>query len=195
MAIAAPRMARAATNPAAANTDAQHEQVAAAFADELLYAVDFKLALRDGVTGSLANFYFANLRPEWRKAVNDAVSEEVDAARPSLDAIIGRQLAKEMSLEELQAGLVTMRDPAMAATMKANHGRPASSATLAPLQPEAQRAASSPAGQSLSRKMDRFDEMIAPVKADLVFAVMPGVLRRFGDKTAALEAKQRTAAR
>jgi hypothetical protein len=190
LAIAAPRAVQAATNPVAVNTDAQREQVAIAFVDEFFATAGYK-PLQDAFAGALGAWYFANLRPEWRTALNEAASEELDADRPTVDAIMARQLAKDMTLDELQAGLVIIRDPAMAAALKANLGHAPSSNALPPLQLDAQRAAVSPAGQSFGRKFDRFDELMSPVKPDLTFAVMPGVLRRFGEKAEAVEAQKR----
>jgi hypothetical protein len=51
-----------------------------------------------------------------------------------------------------------------------------------------------PAGSSFVNKLQKIDDVMDPVQLQVMATVMPGVMKRFGEKADAAEVQKRTAA-
>ena len=51
-----------------------------------------------------------------------------------------------------------------------------------------------PAGSSFVTKLQKIDDVMAPIQIEVIATVMPGVMKRFGEKAEAAEVSKRAAA-
>ncbi len=174
--------------PAAAQTP-DAERRGAEVAQLLLAKVDFGPLLAKEMADAGKGFTLDGARPEYASLVSEALAEEIAARRPLLEQLIGRQLARRLTGEELDVGRQIAADPVvqqMIATA-ANGGTP----DLSRASPALQRLVTSPAGVGFVSKLSDFNVMMQGIQVEFVVAVMPGALRRMADK---MEASERTRA-
>ena len=128
-------------------------------------------------------------RPEWKSLFEQAFLEELDHDLPKLHALFGRSLAAAMSQAELEAGLALLKTSGGQAMLRpsATGDRP----TLTPAQErELQRALRSAEARRFASKLSGVEIGGDADKAALMTELLPGVLRRFGEKAEALEARR-----
>lgn len=167
-----------------AATDALGRQVA----HELLSAVDMVDLVKQGAMSNAGAFdAFGKVRPEWKALMLEAIDEAVTQDAPGIEALLGRALAKSMSADELNAGLVVFRDPqARAAIAAASRHQPVASS--ASCSSECLRAMNSPAGRGFLQKMGA---AFGPqAQTDMIALVVPDMFIRFGEKAKAAEARR-----
>jgi hypothetical protein len=169
--MAAPEASWAADNQTAVN-------VATA-----MYGPAYKRMLHDALVPPLIDGMSAMIRPEWRPYVAEAVDEELDADAPAVCALLGQGLAGAATPDELAAGLVVVRDPAIQIALKAVAEKTARADQQVMPTAETQAALNSPAGRGFVQKVfGNLAKVVDPVRDDLLRAVMPGVFRRLGQK-------------
>ena len=164
--------------------DALGQQVA----HEMLAAVDMVDLVKQGAVHNAAAFdAFGKVRPEWKALMLEAIDEAVTQDTPEIEALLGRALARSMTADELNAGLIFFRDPqARAAIAAASRHQPVASAGSC--SPECMRAMNSPAGRGFMQKMG---VALGPqAQADMIALVVPDMLIRFGEKAKAAEARR-----
>lgn len=129
-------------------------------------------------------------RPEWKPLLEEAFMEEVDHDLPKLHVIFGRELSKVMTEQEIAAGLALMSTRGGRAMLSAA-GRGANSPPNLSRadRREMERIASTPAGRGFIAKMDRVNFGSEASKQEFIGELMPGVMRRFGTKAEALQAR------
>lgn len=161
-------------------------------AGKMLDFIDFKSQVQLGMEGSTLPQSLLSTRPEWAGLFKAAVGEEVDHDMPVIDSIVGQALGKTFTDDELRIGLKIVSDPSLRAIYIAarNGGRP----------PEVQiakateDALATPAGQSFAAKLQTLNDTLQPLLVDVTATVVPGALRRFGEKAEAIEVQKRAAA-
>jgi hypothetical protein len=126
-------------------------------------------------------------RPEWSQYMVEAFQEEVRHDLPVFERILGKVLAREMSVEELKAGVALLKDPSLRATMAA-----ASSGGPRPdrVSKDAERILRTPAGSGFLAKMGDFEKMMEPAFNEFLVELLPGTMRRFGEKAEAGEVRR-----
>jgi hypothetical protein len=174
----------------AADDKAQGEKVAIDVAIAM-YGPAYKRMLHDALVPPLTDGMSGVMRPEWRGYVAEAVDEELDADASAVCAILGRGLAMTATPDELAAGLVAVRDPAIQTVLKGvAEKKPQGDQKIAP-SAETQAALTSPAGRGFAQKVfGNIAKVVDPVREDLLRAVMPGVFRRLGQKASADERRR-----
>lgn len=127
-------------------------------------------------------------RPEWPALFKESIVEEFDHDMPAIEAMLGKGFARYFTLDELRAGTVILADPALQQVMRdAAAGKPAP--TKDPkLARETERLVGTPAGKRFLEKFGKIEGMLDGMTQDLIVEVLPGMLRRFGEKAEALEA-------
>jgi hypothetical protein len=173
----------------AADDKAQGEKTAVDVATAM-YGPAYKRMLHDALVPPLTDGMSGVMRPEWRGYFAEAVDEELDADASAVCAILGRGLSMSATPDELAAGLVAVRDPAIQGALKAlaEHTTPAQ-----PVSPtaETRTVMTTPAGRGFTQKVfGDIAKAVDPVKEDLLRAVMPGVFRRLGQKASADERRR-----
>jgi hypothetical protein len=164
---------------------------AMAFSRTLIEALNFKAIIDQAIAPTLKSPIF-NVRPDWPEIYTEASTEEIERDIPLMSALIGRELAKNFTLEELQAGQAMFHDPAMLAVIKAaSRGEPPPTG-LRPSN-ETIRILQSPAGVSFATKMKNIQQLLEPLQKEFTAAVVPGIMRRFGEKAEAAEARRHVA--
>jgi hypothetical protein len=161
-------------------------------ADKLLDFIDFKAQVRLGMETSTLPDALLDTRPDWKPLFKAAVAEELDHDMPVIDSMVGKSLADTFSDDEIRIGLKIISDPNLRLVYLAaqNGGRP----------PEVQiakateDALASPAGQAFANKLQTVNTVFQPLLVEVTATVVPGALRRFGEKAEALEVQKRAAA-
>src|ERR1700761_2083304 len=161
-------------------------------ADKLLDFIDFKAQVRQGMETSTLPDSLLITRPDWKPLFKAAVAEELDHDMPVIDSMVGKSLADTFSDDEIRIGLKIISDPNLRLVYLAaqNGGRP----------PEVQiaktteDALASPAGQAFANKLQTVNTVFQPLLVEVTATLVPGALRRFGEKAEALEVQRRAAA-
>jgi hypothetical protein len=181
LALVAAPAARAA--PAAA-TPLQMEM-----AGKMLDFIDFKTQVQLGMEGSTLPQSLLGTRPEWDALFKAAIGEEVDHDMPVIDSIIGQALGKTFSDDELKVGLKVMADPNLRTIYIAAQrgGRPPD----VQIAKATEDALATPAGQTFAGKLQTINDTLQPLLVEVTATVVPGALRRFGEKAEAVEVKKR----
>lgn len=152
----------------------------------LLEAADFKAVISKAMTEESASMGDFNFRPNWKQLLIDSMIEETDHDMPALKRLFGRSFANNMTIEQLRAGVVIMRDPAMQQAIAAGaSGRPAP--TTRPAR-QTEKVINSPAGQGFLEKLGHLDTVMSGLENDFIAEIIPGAFRRFADKAEAAEA-------
>ncbi|MDQ0465183.1 hypothetical protein QO010_002967 [Caulobacter ginsengisoli] len=188
-AAAAPQSAaaRAAAVAPAGDTQAQANEIA-----EIMFGIiDLRALITQGFQEGMAGDDVFSFRPEWKGLLTEAAVEEFDHDRPVLIGIFGRMLSQNLTPEEIRVGLIMMRDPAVQKDFADGAaGRPVDS--KAPnYGREYRKAAATPAGASFIRKLDSMDTFSGATQKEMIIELLPGIMRRFGEKAEALEAGRR----
>jgi hypothetical protein len=161
-------------------------------AGKMLDFIDFRSQVQLGMEGSTLPQSLLGTRPEWDALFKAAIGEEVDHDMPVIDSIIGQALGKTFSDEELKVGLKIVSDPNLRAIYIAAQrgGRPPD----VQISKATEDALATPAGQSFADKLQTINDTLQPLLVEVTATVVPGALRRFGEKAEAVEVKKRAAA-
>ena len=187
VATAAPAFAQ--TPRGAAPTSAPLQ---AQLAAKLLDFIDYKAGVRARMTGSNLPPELVSVRPEWENLWKQAMAEELDHDMPTIESMVGKALVKTFSDDEMKAGLQIISDPGLKAIyLAAQSGAKPPDATVAKATDDLM---NTPAGSSFASKLQKIDEVMDPVQIEVMATVMPGVMKRFGEKADAAEVQKRAAA-
>jgi|GEM_PF-6147386 len=167
----------------------ERDRLSAEIVSSMFAVMDLKAAIVKGVEASGDIESFA-VRPEWTGMLKDAMIEEVEHDMPAIQAIFSRGFAEGYTVEELRAGAVMLRDPAVLAAFKAGAEGKTAPRTLR-IGKDAQRAVDSKAGKSFFAKSDQIEVVFKNSEADLLGEIIPGTFRRFADKAEAAEVARR----
>lgn len=148
----------------------------------------FAKAITEGVASGLgANSDFP---PEWNPLFVEAAREEALAKKEVFATVLGALLARNMTDEELQAGVALMENAytrtAIAASLSG--GKAKLPEPTAAERRELDKLMKSKGMQGFTSKMQVLGRLDAQTKTDLIRALAPGMLRRFGEKAEAFEA-------
>jgi len=190
---AAPALAQA-QKPAqarpAASTSGQPLQ--AQLAAKLLDFIDYKAGVRARMTGSTLPPELLAVRPEWEGLWRQAMTEELDHDMPTIESMVGQALVKTFNDDEMKAGMQIVADPALKAIyLAAQSGSNPPNVTVAKATDDLM---NTPSGSAFVAKLQKIDDVMAPVQVEVMATVMPGVMKRFGEKADAAEVKKRSAA-
>jgi len=152
---------------------------------QVLASVDIESAMQAGLEESSRQGMFA-LRPEWRQFMGDAFREQIVRDRELMVALMSRAMSPRFSEEELKAGAAILADPSVRANPRCRGlgGGPAPTAAT-------NRLMASPAGKSFMSKFGEINEILQPVQNQFISSMLPGVMRSFGEKAEAHDAKLR----
>ena len=168
----------------------EQEKLGVALSHEIFQAVDIKTGIAAGAATALAKEDFLQgARPEWSRLLVEALNEEVEQDGPAMEAVLGHTLAKRFTAEEMSAGLVVLRDPAMRAIMgAASRHQPTPPASNPPCGRDCMTAMASPAGRAFMTKFsDLGAVMDKKFQGELIAVIAPGMFIRFGQKAQASE--------
>lgn len=166
--------------------------VQAQLAAKLLDFIDYKNGVRARMTGSTLPPELVAVRPEWEGLWKQAMAEELDHDMPTIESMVGQALVKTFSDDEMKAGLQIVSDPALKAIYLAaqNGGKPPP-VSVAKATDDLM---NTPAGSAFVSKLQKIDTVMDPVQIEVMATVMPGVMKRFGEKADAAEVQKRAAA-
>ncbi len=184
--LMAPGLALAATAPAAS---AKPELQLAA---KLLDFIEYRNAVRRGMEGSTLPAELVAVRPDWTPMFKTAMTEELEHDMPVIESMLASGLRKTFSDDEMKAGLQIVSDKGLKAIyMAAQNGAPEPAVEVAKATEDL---LATPAGQSFASKLQTIHTVLDPVQIEVMATVMPGVMRRFGEKAEASEVAKRAAA-
>jgi hypothetical protein len=180
---AAPALAQA-QRPAAQPIQAQ-------LAARLLDFIDYKAGVRARMTGSTLPPQLLAIRPQWEGLWKQAMAEELDHDMPTIESMVGQALVKTFTDDEMKAGMQIVSDPALKAIyLAAQNGAQPPSVTVAKATDDLM---NTPSGSSFVNKLQKIDDVMDPVQLEVMATVMPGVMKRFGEKADAAEVQKRAA--
>jgi hypothetical protein len=187
LALSAALAVLSATRASAAVTPLQ-----AQMAEKMLEFIDFKTQVQLGMEASTLPQALLSTRPDWTPLFKAAIGEEVDHDMPVIDSMVGQALGKTFTDAELQVGLKIVSDPNLRRIYIAaqNGGRPPD----VEIAKATEDALATPAGQSFASKLQTINDTFQPLLVDVTATLVPGVLRRFGEKAEAIEVQKRAAA-
>lgn len=186
-----------AAHPAWAQSD-ESRQLSREIAHKVLSAIPSD-GLAESASASL-NFLATDFpqRPEWKGFFIEALVEEFDADRPLIEQIVGDAIAQQVTVEELRVGIVMFRGAAgddvariIGATIrhqKAPQPGPEMDTAVRQL-------AADPAGRRFADKLGQMDKLLKGTTNDVVVALIPGMMRRFGEKAEVAERARRGVSR
>jgi hypothetical protein len=181
----------AAPAPAQAQRPAA-QPLPAQLAARLLDFIDYKAGVRARMTGSTLPPELIAVRPEWEGLWKQAMTEELDHDMPTVESMVGQALVKTFTDDEMKAGMQIVADPALKAIyLAAQNGAKPPSVTVAKATDDLM---NTPSGSSFIAKLQKIDDVMAPVQVEVMATVMPGVMKRFGEKADAVEVQKRSAA-
>jgi hypothetical protein len=106
--------------------------------------------------------------------------------------MVGQALVKTFTDDEMKAGLQIVADPALKAIyLAAQSGAQPPSVTVSKATDDLM---NTPNGSSFVAKLQKIDDVMAPVQVEVMATVMPGVMKRFGEKAEGAEVQKRSAA-
>ncbi|MDZ4376154.1 MAG: hypothetical protein U1C74_32635 [Phenylobacterium sp.] len=181
--------------PPASAQSPQSEAVGTELARTIFHAISFEAIITKEMNAEGNPFGDVTSRPEWSGYLADAMREEIAHDLPHLEALFGRALARDMTLAELQIGVVILSDPTMQAMMRAGAEGDTEAEPEGEPSPEMRRALSSREGASFLNKLERLDDILEPLQDEFVVAILPGAFRRFADKADAGETARKAAGR
>jgi hypothetical protein len=184
LALLAPAFAHAATAPASG--------LSVQLASKLLDFIDYKTQVRRNMQGSTLPPELVAVRPNWDPIFKQAMTEELDHDMPVIESMLGATLGKTFSDDEMKAGLKIVADPGLKAIYAAAQAGGSEPQGVA-ISKETDALMNTPAGASFVKKLQGIDTVLAPVQIEVMATVMPGVLRRFGEKADAAEIAKRSA--
>jgi len=185
-------LALLAAAPALAQAPRAGGPVQAQLAAKLLDFIDYKASVRARMTGSNLPPELIAVRPEWEGLWRQAMAEELDHDMPVIESMVGQALVKTFTEDEMKAGMQIVADPALKAIyLAAQSGAQPPGVALAKATDDLM---NTPAGASFVTKLQKIDDVMDPVQLEVMATVMPGVMKRFGEKADAAEVQKRTAA-
>jgi hypothetical protein len=184
LALLGPAAAVAAPAPPAGSLQTQ-------LAAKLLDFIDYKAGVRARMTGSSLPPELVAVRPEWEGMWKQAMGEELDHDMPTIESMVGQALVKTFSDDEMKAGLQIVSDPALKAIyLAAQSGAQPPQVSVAKATRDLM---NTPSGSSFVSKLQNIDAVMDPVQIEVMATVMPGVMKRFGEKADAAEVQKRAA--
>jgi hypothetical protein len=176
---------RPAATPASGKLEVQ-------LASRLLDFIDYKNAVRRGMEGSTLPAELLAVRPDWSPMFKAAMTDELDHDMPVLESMLGAGLRKTFTDDEMKAGMQIVSDKGLKAIyLAAQNGAPEPAVEVAKATEDL---LATPAGQSFATKLQTINTVLDPVQIEVMATVMPGVMRRFGEKAEAAEVQKRAAA-
>lgn len=183
VAFAAPVLAHAA--PAATPLQIQ-------LASRLLEFIDFKNSARRGMETSTLPPELLATRPDWAPTFRAAIADELDHDMPVIESMVGQALGKALTDDEIKAGMQIVSDANLRAIyIAAQNGAPEPNVQIAKASEDT---LATPAGQSFAGKLQTINTVLQPVLLEVTATVVPGALRRFGEKAEAAEVAHRATA-
>jgi hypothetical protein len=183
--LTAPGLSRAASAPTAS---AKPELQLAA---KLLDFIEYRNAVRRGMEGSTLPAELVAVRPDWTPLFKTAMTEELDRDMPVIESMLASGLRKTFSDDEMKAGLQIVSDKSLKAIyLAAQNGAPEPAVEVSK---STEDVLATPAGQSFATKLQTINTVLDPVQIEVMATVMPGVMRRFGEKAEAAEVAKRAA--
>ena len=181
LALAAPAFAAPAASP-----------LQIQMAEKMLDFIGFKTQVQLSMENGTLPLSLLDTRPDWTPMFKAAIAEELDHDMPVIDSMIGQTLGKTFTDDELKVGLTIVSDPNLRAIYTAaQNGAPVPDVQIAKT---TEAALATPAGQSFASKLQTINDALAPLLVDVTATLVPGTLRRFGDKADAAEIAHRAAA-
>jgi len=181
--------------PAQGPPSAEQVQLSLQLSEEMLGVIKFENVVGAAMAKSLpvAGDDVLGAEPKWKGFMVDAMTEELRADREVIVAMLGRELAKQCTADELRVGVVLFRDPSIPQVFDAAMKGEKPPASLRP-QAETMKALATPAGQSFAAKLGGLGTFFSDPHSEFSRAMLPGFIRRFGDKAVAYERQRRLAA-
>jgi hypothetical protein len=165
------------------------QPVQAQLAAKLLDFIDYKAGVRARMTGSTLPPQLLAVRPQWEGLWKQAMTEELDHDMPTIESMVGQALVKTFTDDEMKAGMQIVSDPALKAIyLAAQNGAQPPSVTVAKATDDLM---NTPSGSSFVNKLQKIDDVMDPVQLEVMATVMPGVMKRFGEKADAAEVQKR----
>jgi len=190
LALAAPALAQTAkapARPAATSGPRLDLQLAA----RLLDFIEYRNAVRRGMEGSTLPTELVAIRPDWTPMFKTAMDEELDHDMPVIESMLASGLRSTFTDDEIKAGIQIVSDKGLKAIYTAAHnGAPPPPVEMSKATEDL---LSTPAGQSFAAKLQTINTVLDPVQIEVMATVMPGVMKRFGDKAEAAEVQKRAA--
>jgi hypothetical protein len=184
--------ALAAATPALAQAQRAATPLQAQLAAKLLDFIDYKAGVRARMTGSTLPPQLLAIRPEWEGLWRQAMTEELDHDMPTIESMVGQALVNTFTDDEMKAGLQIVADPALKAIyLAAQNGAQPPQVTVAKATDDLM---NTPTGSSFVAKLQKIDDVMDPVQLQVMATVMPGVMKRFGEKADSAEVQKRAAA-
>ena len=192
--LAAPSIALAqaqgAAKPAAAAA-AVTGPVQVQLAAKMLDFIDYRSGLVTRMGTTALPLELVTVRPDWDAMWKQAMGEELDHDMPTIQSMVGQGLAKTFTADEMKIGLEIVADPALKMIyLAAQSGARAPNVDVAKATDDLM---STPAGASFLAKLQKIDEVMDPIQIEIMATVMPGVMKRFGEKAEAAEVRKRAA--
>ena len=185
-------LAFAGASPALAQAPRAATPLQAQLAAKLLDFIDYKNSVRARMSGSNLPPELVALRPEWEGQWKQAMGEELDHDMPTIESMVGQGLVKTFTDDEMKAGLQIVADPALKTIyLAAQAGARAPAVEVAKATDTLM---NTPAGASFVAKLQKIDDVMDPIQLEVMATVMPGVMKRFGEKADAAEVNKRAAA-
>jgi len=160
------------------------------FSQDLFQSLDLGAAAVNGMGDMGAAFADVKGRPDWEALFKQSAVEELNQDRPKISRYLGRMFADYFTEAELRVALKMMSGPAgadLARIMSAT----AKGEKPPPISPEGTRALAQlsrePGAQTFFVKFSKVDSIMKPFEEDIVPMVLPGIFKRFGEKTQAEE--------
>ncbi|HEY4029687.1 MAG TPA: hypothetical protein VGM25_05045 [Caulobacteraceae bacterium] len=187
-AATAPTLALAQAPRGAAATPPQTQLAA-----KLLDFIDYKASVRAHMTGSNLPPELVAVRPDWEAMWRQAMGEELDHDMPTIESMVGQALVKTFTEDEMKAGMQIVSDPGLKAVYLAaqNGAQPPQGASVSKATDDLM---NTPNGSSFVSKLQKIETVMDPVQIEVMATVMPGVMKRFGEKADAAEVQKRAAA-
>lgn len=177
---------------AAAQTT-RHQDLGRQFVETMLPADSYNQMLAT-MSGKFTQTFTreSNIPVEWAPLMEEAAREEMSAIKPLVLQIMGNGMARYFSEAELEFGIAFYRSSAGRKIMAASRANAKASLTAAE-ERELDRLYRSPAGRSFFAKGDTIEQAFESVETEFVRTLLPGLMRRFGEKAEAFEAARRAA--
>jgi len=185
-------LAALAASPALAQAPRASTPLQTQLAAKLLDFIDYKAGVRSRMSGSTLPPEILAVRPDWDGMWKQAMGEELDHDMPVIESMVGQGLVKTFTDDEMKVGLQIVSDPALKAVyLAAQNGVRPPDVTVAKATDDLM---NTPSGSSFVTKLQKIDDVMAPIQLEVMATVMPGVMKRFGEKADAAEVSKRAAA-
>jgi hypothetical protein len=161
-------------------------------ATKMLEFIDFKTQVRRGMDSSTLPPELLGVRPDWKATFDAAVNDELEHDMPVIESMVGLALGKSFTDDELKVGVQIVSDANLRTIyLAAQNGSPPPQVQIAKATEDA---LATPAGQSFAGKLQTINDVLQPVLVEVTATLVPGTLRRFGEKAEVAEVQKRAAA-